>query len=970
MGPTDHSQRGEGIPWHALETERVSEQLESGPDGLGDSQVFDLRERHGFNRLTSKAKEPAWLRFLNQYNDPLNFLLIGAALIALAIHPDKPGDAIFIFIVLTGNAVFGYWQEGKAEEAVERLKSSAISQCVVVRDGRDTELPTDMLLPGDVVRLEEGQKVPADVRLTSVMQFTVDESALTGESIPRKKGAEPLAEDLLLADRDNMAYMGTTVATGRGQGMVVSIGMQTQLGMIATDIQEAEPPKTPLELKLESLGRFLGFIALLVAVVVVGVELGKAIIDGQGDLFSVVIDQFIVAIAIFVAIVPEGLPIILIITLSLGMRNMARHRAIIRQMKAVETLGSTTVICSDKTGTLTTNQMTVKALATFHETFEVGGEGYKPTGSLKRGSADLDEEAMAALQRDKPFRLLAAGLSLSHNAVVQEDDGLWTAIGDPTDAACAVAGWKINGDVTKFASLHPRLHEEVFDSVRKRMSTVHEYEGERWLFVKGATSSVLPLCSHRFEGSDTTTMDAQEALDYRARVGTLADRAMRVITFAVRKLGDDEDLDPEVSLEHDLVLLGSVGIIDPPRAEVADAIARCHRAGIDVKMITGDQQATAEAIAHDLGCDDGASISGRELRDMDDDELKHRAEGASIYSRVTPMDKMRIVTALQEKGHVVAMTGDGVNDAPALAQANIGVAMGIAGTDVAKDAADMILQDDNFANIVQAVEEGRKIYSNIRNFVRYQISTNVAAVLLLFVSTLVLGWELPLTATQILVINILMDGPPAVALGMEKRHGEVMDRPPRPVSEPLPNAQDISLILFLGVVMVTGTMIVFGLAGGEVITGPCQGMGADFDVASCLEQEEAGEGPLYEAWEQELRQSRTMAFSVFIVYQLFNVLNCRSGERSVVFDLGVFSNRAINYATLISMGLLLIFVQGADVGLPFGDVVIGDLLKTTTLESQDWFVVILVASTVLVMDEFRKVMRLALTRADTVGTSP
>lgn len=970
MGPTDHFQRGEGIPWHALETERVSEQLESGPDGLGDSQVFDLRERHGFNRLTSKAKEPAWLRFLNQYNDPLNFLLIGAALIALAIHPDKPGDAIFIFIVLTGNAAFGYWQEGKAEEAVERLKSSAISQCVVVREGRDIEIPTDMLLPGDVVRLEEGQKVPADVRLTSVMQFTVDESALTGESIPRKKGAEPLAEDLLLADRDNMAYMGTTVATGRGHGMVVSIGMQTQLGMIATDIQEAEPPKTPLELKLESLGRFLGFIALVVAVVVVGVELGKAIIDGQGDLFSVVIDQFIVAIAIFVAIVPEGLPIILIITLSLGMRNMARHRAIIRQMKAVETLGSTTVICSDKTGTLTTNQMTVKALATFHESFEVGGEGYKPTGSLKRGSDALDEEAMAALQRDKPFRLLVAGLSLSHNAVVQEDDGLWTAIGDPTDAACAVAGWKINGDVTKFASLHPRLHEQVFDSVRKRMSTVHEYEGERWLFVKGATSSLLPLCSHRFQGSDTTTMDAQEALDYRARVGTLADRAMRVITFAARKLGDDEVLDPDVSLEHDLVLLGSVGIIDPPRAEVADAIARCHRAGIDVKMITGDQQATAEAIAHDLGCDDGASISGRELRDMDDDELKHRAEGASIYSRVTPMDKMRIVTALQEKGHVVAMTGDGVNDAPALAQANIGVAMGIAGTDVAKDAADMILQDDNFANIVQAVEEGRKIYSNIRNFVRYQISTNVAAVLLLFVSTLVLGWELPLTATQILVINILMDGPPAVALGMEKRHGEVMDRPPRPVSEPLPNAQDISLILFLGVVMVTGTMIVFGLAGGEVITGPCQGMGADFDVASCLEQEEAGEGPLYEAWDQELRQSRTMAFSVFIVYQLFNVLNCRSGERSIVFDLGVFSNRAINFATLISMGLLLIFVQGADVGLPFGDVVIGDLLKTTTLESQDWFVVILVASTVLVMDEFRKIMRLALTKADTVGTSP
>lgn len=964
MGLPDQMERGDGIPWHAIDTDHVVNQLESSPDGLTDAQVFDLRERHGFNRLTSQSRDPAWLRFLNQYNDPLNFLLIGAALLALALHPDKPGDAIFIFIVLTANAAFGFWQEGKAEEAVERLKSSAISQCVVVRGGKDIEIPADMLLPGDVVRLEEGQKIPADVRLMSIMQFTVDESALTGESIPRKKTADALAEDLLLAERDNMAYMGTTVSTGRGHGMVVAIGMNTQLGHIASDIQEAEPPKTPLELKLESLGRFLGFIALLVAVVIVGVELGKAIIDGQSDLFSVVVDQFIVAIAIFVAIVPEGLPIILVITLSLGMRNMARHRAIIRQMKAVETLGSTTVICSDKTGTLTTNQMTVKALATYDATYDVGGEGYKPSGSLESNGEILGEEAMASLQREKPFRLLAAGLSLSHNAVVQESDGVWSAIGDPTDAACAVAGWKLNGDVTKFASLHPRLHEQVFDSVRKRMSTVHEYEGERWLFVKGATSSVLPLCSHRFHSNDAVAFGEEEAVGYRNRVGALADRAMRVITFAARKLSDDEALDPEQSLEHDLVLLGSVGIIDPPRAEVADAIARCHRAGIDVKMITGDQQATAEAIASELGCDDGSSIGGRELRDMDEEELRHRVEGASIYSRVTPMDKMRIVTALQEKGHVVAMTGDGVNDAPALAQANIGVAMGIAGTDVAKDASDMILQDDNFANIVEAVEEGRKIYSNIRNFVRYQISTNVAAVLLLFVSTLILGWEIPLTATQILVINILMDGPPAVALGMEKKHGEVMDRPPRPVGEPLPNVQDISLILFLGAVMVTGTMIVFGLAGGEVITGPCQGMGADFDVATCLEQEEAGEGPLFDAWDQELRQSRTMAFSVFIVYQLFNVVNCRSGNRSVVFDLGIFSNRAINIAVMLSMGLLLFFVQGADIGLPFGDVVVGDLLKTTTLESSDWLVVVLVASTVLVMDEFRKIVRLALTKAD------
>ena len=790
---------------------------ESSESGISVDDVIRRQQRYGLNKLAEAEKTSAFLRFISQYNDPLNYLLMGAALVALAINPNHPGDAIFIFIVLTANAFFGFWQENQAEQAMDSLKQMSISNCVVVRGDYESEVPTSELVPGDVVRLEQGLNVPADVRLLWSQQCKVDESALTGESLTIGKSIDALPVDTVLADRRNMAFMGTTVSSGRGLGLVVATGMKTELGKIASNIAEAQTPKTPLELKLESLGKFLGFIALIVAVLLVSLNLLVSYGKPNVDLKEVVVEQFIVAIAIFVAIVPEGLPIILVITLSLGMRNMARHKAIIRRMKAVETLGSTTVICSDKTGTLTKNQMTVRQIHTLDRDFGVTGEGFEPNGYLVRNGVELSDTDLQSRQSDLGFRLLGACLALCHNSHIVKADGHWQAIGDPTDSACAVAGWKINGDVKKFSHRHPRLNEFFFDAVRKRMSVVHEYEGEKWVFSKGSAGGYADLATSKIVDNaivDLTDEDRERISEINNEMGS---QAMRVIGLFARPLMDGDDIEAIATVESNMIFLGLIGIMDPPRPEVRNAIEICQRAGIKVKMITGDHQMTAAAIGRELDITSSATgpLDGKNLAQLSDDELREVSGDVAIYSRVTPDQKMRIVSSLQEQGEIVAMTGDGVNDAPALSGANIGIAMGVAGTDVAKDAADMVLQDDNFANIVHAVEEGRKIYQNIRNFVRYQVSTNVAAVSLLVLATLFFGPKaLPLTATQILVINILMDGPPAVALGVEKKHGNVMERPPRPVDEGLPNGRDISLIFYLGGIMVIGSLLVFWLAGG------------------------------------------------------------------------------------------------------------------------------------------------------------
>jgi Ca2+-transporting ATPase len=945
--------------WHNLEPLDVMIEFDVERTGLSDSEVITRRGKYGENKLAEPEQVPGWKRFLSQYNDPLNYLLIGAAIVALLIHPDEPGDAIFIFMVLTANAYFGYWQEGQAEQAMESLKKMSVSQCVVVRNDTDIEIATSELVPGDIVNLYEGLNVPADIRILESYQCKIDESALTGESLTIEKSNPALPGDTLLADRKNMAFMGTNVASGRAVGIVVSTGMKTQLGKIASDIASSDTPKTPLELKLESLGKFLGFIALIVAVLLVSIEMIIAYGNPKVDIWEAAVDQFIIAIAIFVAIVPEGLPIILVITLALGMRNMAKHKAIIRRMKAVETLGSTTVICSDKTGTLTKNQMTARQISTTEGDFQITGEGFKPKGEILFDGKPLGDDELSRHQNNLGFRLAAACLSLCHNSQITKVDGLWEALGDPTDSACAVAGWKINGDVQKFAQRHSRLHEFFFDTKRKRMSVIHEYEGEKWVFSKGGAGGYINLVDWKVSGDEIVPIDENDFKRAEDSNRDMAGKAMRVLALCARRLDDEEDMYDMEKMESGLIFLGLIGIMDPPRPEVKDAIAICQKAGIKVKMITGDQQFTATAIGKELGITDGGipAVNGGSIAQFSDPEMDEAATNSTIFSRVTPDQKMRIVSSLQSQGEIVAMTGDGVNDAPALSRANIGIAMGIAGTDVAKDAADMVLQDDNFANIVHAVEEGRKIYQNIRNFVRYQVSTNVAAVSLIVISTLIFGWNLPLTATQILVINILMDGPPAVALGVEKKHGNVMNRPPRPVDEGLPNRNDIWLIFYLGAVMVTGTLLVFFLAGGGLET--CEGLplsdgsNLPFDQTAC----EAGDEAEILKWESyaddKFIHAQTMTLSVFIMFQLFNVMNCRSQEESI-FSLGVFSNKAINIAFLVSFALLLFFVQLADYTIPFTSFEIGGLLSTKVLSSNDWGVIISVAVLVVVIEEFRK----------------
>ena len=908
--------------WHTKSGEETLSEFNTPLAGLSSNEAQVRLDKYGENKLREPEKTPAFIRFLSQYHDPLNYLLIGAGLLALATHPDQPGDAIFIAIVLTANAFFGFWQENKAEQEMGALKQMTVSRCIVCRDGMEMEISTTELVPGDIVKVEEGLNVPADLRVSESWQCKVDESALTGESMPTKVTDAVMPPETLLADRKNMLYMGTTISPGRAVGIVTATGMETELGKIASDIAEAETPKTPLEHKLESLGKFLGFIALIVAALIVSISLIVTYFDG-GDLWKEAKAQLLVAIAIFVAIVPEGLPIILVTTLAIGMRNMARHKAIIRRMKAVETLGSTTVICTDKTGTLTKNQMTVRRLMMPQASYGITGEGFEPVGTLSNAGEELTDSELSTLQSDLGFRLAASCLSLCHNSQIANVDNQWSAIGDPTDSACAVLGYKINGDVAKFAQRHPRKHEFFFDTARKRMSVVHEYEGDTWVFSKGGAGGYKTLVKSKVVDGKIVPIEESDFTAAAQANKDMAGKAMRVIALCARKLEPDEDYTDMAKMEDNLIFLGMVGIIDPPRAEVYDAIMRCQAAGIQVKMITGDQQLTAQSIGEDLNITKPhiEAVGGDKLQELSDEAMRDISKGTSIFSRVTPEQKMRIVTALQDEGEVVAMTGDGVNDAPALSRANIGISMGIAGTDVAKDASDMVLQDDNFANIVNAVEEGRKIYANIRNFVRYQVSTNVAAVALLLLASVVLQLPLPLTATQILVINILMDGPPAVALGVEGKHANVMDRPPRPVDESLPNLIDLMLIFYLGAVMVAGSLIVYELAL------------------------DTGE-----------EYARTMCFSVFIVFQLFNVMNCRSNENSV-FKLGLFSNRAIYLAIAFSTILLLIAVQGAEWTIPFTTFQIGELLSTTPLEQSDWFIVFFVASTVFMIEEFRKLLR-------------
>lgn len=955
-GPELSTTEAERHPdWHSKTVEEVMSSLGTSKDGLSGSEALKRAGTFGPNKL-DEVEPPHWFwKLLDQYRDAMVYLLLFAAALAFFFEPDDKTTPIFIIIALSLNGVFGFMQEAKAERAMDSLKEMLVGSSIVMREEKDIRVTTEELVPGDLIFLEEGMNIPADVRLFEVNNFSINESTLTGESNSVSKYTESLDKDLMLADRKNMAHMGTVVATGRACGFVVHTGMSTQLGRLASDLADVETPKTPLEYKLETLGRFLGYVAVFAALLLMSLNLAQAYFGGlRGDLlWEEVSAQFLLAVAIFVAIVPEGLPIILVITLSIGMRNMARHRAIIRRMKAVETLGSTTVICSDKTGTLTTGEMTVRGLYYDGRSFEVTGSGFNPNlGGLKSKKKNLKESEMAELKATSPFRWVIGSLILAQNSNVRQIGKKWKGVGDPTDTACAVLGWKLDSSVDEYRKKNPRFREYPFDRTRKRMSVIHEFEGERRLFSKGALGDLLQICDRTVVDGKIVPMTRDLSKRVQAINAGYASKSLRILGLATRVISEDEDLENVESVESGLVLLGVIGISDPPRPEVPEAISTCHQAGIRVIMITGDHKSTAESIGSEIGIygDDHLSIHGTELRDMSDEELDGILDRVAIFSRTTPDQKLRIVSRLQHLGHVVAMTGDGDNDAPALSQSNIGIAMGRAGTDVARDASDMVLQDDDFSSIVSAVDEGRRIYQNIRNFVRYQISTNVAAVALIIFTTMLFDWEFPLTVTQLLVINILMDGPPAVALGVEQQATDVMKEPPRPLDETLPTSTDALLIMFLGLIMVIGTASVFYFAGGGIIsddpcsTGPAGG--EDFMVNGVCNED---------AWfanaEDQFAIARTSAFGAFIFFQLLNVMNCRSSEISA-FRLGLTSNSWITVSILISTSMLLLFVHAPEIhGFR-----IGEMIHTVPLKPLDWLVVFTVASSVFVAEEMRKML--------------
>ena len=885
------------LSWHSLEGQEVVERLATGQQSGLTSQEAEARlATHGTNQLIEAPRPTFLMRVAAQLKSFVVLLLIGAAIISALLGEWVDASAIIAIVVL--NTVLGVIQESRAEEALAALKKLAAPEAQVIRDGRRQSLPARDLVPGDIVLLEAGNFIPADVRLLEAVNLRVDEAALTGESVAVQKNAlETLAGDASLGDRKNSAFMGTTVTYGRGRAVVVATGMLTQLGMIATMLQSVESEETPLQRNLEQLGKTLGIICLLICVLVFGVGWLRG-----GD----PLEMFMVAVSLAIAAVPEGLPAIVTISLALGMREMVRRHALIRRLASVETLGSATVICSDKTGTLTQNEMTVTRLWTDSQFFEVSGTGYKPEGEFRVGERPIETG-------DYPGLLTTLWLGVLNNDAELEFDengDFVRMIGDPTEGAIVVAAAKAGALPYQLNCCYPRDGEIPFDSTRKRMVTihrVHEPHSEdfspfvdhtsRDLFVvavKGAPDMVLQLCSHYHpmdngqpaELNDTRRREILEANDAMTR------DALRVLGLAYRL---EEKLPPEYNgemLEKDLIFAGLVGMIDPARPEVAPALQEARQAGIRTIMITGDYPNTACAIAEKITLLEpgGQALTGKMLDEMNDADLQAAVRHTNVFARVSPEHKMRIVKALQADNQVVAMTGDGVNDAPAIKLANIGVAMGITGTDVAKETADMVLTDDNYASIVSAVEQGRIIYSNIRKFVYYLISCNMAEILVIFIPTL-LGKGSPLQAIQLLWLNLVTDGAPALALGTEKGDPDIMEHKPRPHNEPIINHTMRIGVAVQAVFITVATLTAYwiGLAHNEA-------------------------------------QAQTMAFITLSVSELLRAYTARS-EYFPLLKIGVFGNKYMNYAVIVSLVLILLVLY-----VPFLNVV----FKTVPLGWSEW----------------------------------
>ena len=907
--------------------------------GWSEAEARERLERFGKNELTAEKPVPAWKKFLAQFQDVLVILLLIATAISAGLwlferESALPYEAMAIFSVVLLNAVMGYIQESRAEQAVAALRQMSAAQAKVIRDGTRRSIPATEVVPGDIIIIEEGDTVPADARLIQSTALQTAEAALTGESLPVSKDTLPITEEVGLGDRHNMLFSGTAVTYGRGKAVVIATGMQTQMGRIAGMLEEAPAETTPLQKELARVGKLLGLIVVVIAVVMIATIILVEHVRGFAALFEVLI----LGVALAVAAVPEGLPAVVTAVLSLGVQRMAKRNAIVRHLAAVETLGSANVIASDKTGTLTKNEMTVRVIVTASGRVGLGGTGYAPIGEVTRdGGGAIDGALRIELER------ALAVADLASNAVLQERDGRWMVQGDPTEGALVVAARKVGLKNEALDARFERIGEVPFSSKRKLMTTIHtdaEKQERLLVFTKGAPDVLLTRCSQELVGEEPIPLTPARRAEILQINEDLAREALRTLGVAYRSLPADAFEADEVDerLEQDLVFAGLMGMIDPPRPEAREAVARAKAAGIRPIMITGDHPATAAVIAAELGITtDGRAVTGAEIEKMPDDERVQTVKEVSVYARVNPEHKLGIVKALQREGAIVAMTGDGVNDAPALKTADIGVAMGITGTDVSKEAADIVLADDNFASIVAAVEEGRAIFSNIRKFLRYLLSSNIGEVMTMFFGVVLAdvigltaegggGVVLPLLATQILWINLVTDGAPALALGVDPADAGIMNQPPRPRGEGVITRPMWLGIFFVGAVMAAGTLFILdaSLPGGFV-----EGSG-------------------------DLRYAQTMAFTTLVLFQSFNVFNARSDEQSALR--GLFTNVWLWGAVLLSL-----LLQAVVIYIP----VLQQAFSTVSLSFNDWLHCAAVASSVLWLRELSKVVARASSRMTT-----
>jgi cation-transporting ATPase F len=903
------------VAWHHIEIEDVRQRLDTSfRDGLSSSEVLRRQEKYGLNRLTRQKRRSELVRFLLQFHSPLLYILLAAAVVTALLQ--EWVDASVVFGVVLVNALVGYLQEAKAERAVEALASMVRTEATVRREGRKQRVPSTELVPGDVVLLQSGDSVPADLRLFDVRSLQVEEAALTGESVPVRKSAEPLPVDAGLGDRTNLAFAGTLVTYGQAEGVVWATGDRTEMGRIATMISEAVDLSTPLTRKIAQFSRLLLYVILGLAALtfVVGVLRGEHAAE-----------MFMAAVALAVGAIPEGLPAAVTITLAIGVSRMARRRAIIRKMPAVETLGSTTVICSDKTGTLTENQMTVSRICAGGQVLEVTGGGYEPHGEIRHDGRPIAPAENPALRE-----CLLAGLLCNDSQLVRRDRRLQVE-GDPTEAALVVAAQKGGLEVQEVAARLPRVDVIPFESEHMFMATLHHSDEGGVIYKKGSVERLVNRCDRILNATGQEV--ALDPAAVHAAVDELTAQGLRVLAFARRRVPADHARLTWDDVEGGFTLLGLQGMIDPPRAEAIRAVGECQRAGIEVKMITGDHPGTAVAVAEQLGLRGGQgsagrllAVTGRELEQLPDDALPATAERTAVFARVAPEQKLRLVRALQSRGHIVAMTGDGVNDAPALKQADIGVAMGITGTDVAKGAADMILADDNFASIEAAVEEGRNVFDNLTKFITWTMPTNGGEGLLILIA-IVVGMTLPAVPVQFLWINMTTALLLGLMLVFEPKEQGLMVRSPRDPARPILTPGLLLRILIVSLLMVAGGFALF-------------------------------------LWEQEQgapqAEARTAVVNVIVMVETFYLFNCRSLTRSL-FSLGLFTNLWVVGGAAAMILLQLMFTYA-----PF----MNRLFHSAPIRGTAWLRIVGVGLVVFAAIEWQKWLAARLARGKTGTAAP